>query len=137
LAAQRQEEERIAKEREDAAAKAKAEAEARAQWKQLRPSAKPMPKSQRQAELLRPRKGSCRPRNKLRKAEAERVRKAAEALACPVAGTVQPYSGDPRHASWTGGQYGGCLFDTGKFDLRSEAREKLAKLSGIVLAHPD
>jgi outer membrane protein OmpA-like peptidoglycan-associated protein len=28
------------------------------------------------------------------------------------------------------------LFDTGKFNLRMEAREKLAKLSGIVLAHP-
>jgi outer membrane protein OmpA-like peptidoglycan-associated protein len=28
------------------------------------------------------------------------------------------------------------LFDTGKYNLRSEAREKLARLSGIVLAHP-
>jgi len=28
------------------------------------------------------------------------------------------------------------LFDTGKYNLRPEAREKLAKLSGIVLAHP-
>lgn len=28
------------------------------------------------------------------------------------------------------------LFDTGKYDLRSTAREKLARLSGIVLAHP-
>jgi outer membrane protein OmpA-like peptidoglycan-associated protein len=28
------------------------------------------------------------------------------------------------------------LFDVGKFNLRPEAREKLAKLSGIVLAHP-
>ena len=28
------------------------------------------------------------------------------------------------------------LFDFGKYDLRPEAREKLAKLSGIVLAHP-
>src|SRR6476469_842341 len=31
---------------------------------------------------------------------------------------------------------GDVLFDTGKFDLRPEAREDLAKLSGIVLAHP-
>jgi outer membrane protein OmpA-like peptidoglycan-associated protein len=31
---------------------------------------------------------------------------------------------------------GDVLFDTGKFNLRSEAREALAKLSGIVLAHP-
>jgi outer membrane protein OmpA-like peptidoglycan-associated protein len=28
------------------------------------------------------------------------------------------------------------LFDTGKYDLRPTAREKLARLSGIVLAHP-
>jgi outer membrane protein OmpA-like peptidoglycan-associated protein len=28
------------------------------------------------------------------------------------------------------------LFDTGKFDLRPIAREKLARLGGIVLAHP-
>jgi outer membrane protein OmpA-like peptidoglycan-associated protein len=28
------------------------------------------------------------------------------------------------------------LFDTGKFDLRAIAREKLARLAGIVLAHP-
>jgi outer membrane protein OmpA-like peptidoglycan-associated protein len=28
------------------------------------------------------------------------------------------------------------LFDTGKFDLRPIAREKLARLAGIVLAHP-
>jgi len=28
------------------------------------------------------------------------------------------------------------LFDTGKHDLRPEARERLARLSGIVLAHP-
>jgi len=27
------------------------------------------------------------------------------------------------------------LFDTGKYDLRQEAREKLARLSGIILAH--
>jgi outer membrane protein OmpA-like peptidoglycan-associated protein len=28
------------------------------------------------------------------------------------------------------------LFDIGKYDLRTEAREKLARLSGVVLAHP-
>jgi outer membrane protein OmpA-like peptidoglycan-associated protein len=28
------------------------------------------------------------------------------------------------------------LFDTGKYDLRQAAREKLARLSGIILAHP-
>ena len=31
---------------------------------------------------------------------------------------------------------GDVLFDFGKYDLRQEAREKLAKLSGIILAHP-
>jgi outer membrane protein OmpA-like peptidoglycan-associated protein len=29
------------------------------------------------------------------------------------------------------------LFDTGKYTLRPLAREKLAKISGIVLAYPD
>jgi outer membrane protein OmpA-like peptidoglycan-associated protein len=29
------------------------------------------------------------------------------------------------------------LFDTGKYNLRPAAREKLAKIAGIVLAHPD
>jgi outer membrane protein OmpA-like peptidoglycan-associated protein len=29
------------------------------------------------------------------------------------------------------------LFDTAKFTLRPEAREKLAKISGIILAYPD
>jgi outer membrane protein OmpA-like peptidoglycan-associated protein len=28
------------------------------------------------------------------------------------------------------------LFDTGKYDLRQPTREALARLSGIVLAHP-
>ena len=28
------------------------------------------------------------------------------------------------------------LFDTGKYDLRPPAREALARLSGIVVAHP-
>jgi outer membrane protein OmpA-like peptidoglycan-associated protein len=31
---------------------------------------------------------------------------------------------------------GDVLFDTGKYDLRSNAREILAKVSGIILAHP-
>jgi outer membrane protein OmpA-like peptidoglycan-associated protein len=31
---------------------------------------------------------------------------------------------------------GDVLFATGKYELRPEARERLAKLSGIVLAHP-
>src|SRR6185436_1534462 len=31
---------------------------------------------------------------------------------------------------------GDVLFTTGKYDLRPEARERLAKLTGIVLAHP-
>jgi len=31
---------------------------------------------------------------------------------------------------------GDVLFDFGEYDLRPEAREKLAKLSGIILAHP-
>jgi outer membrane protein OmpA-like peptidoglycan-associated protein len=29
------------------------------------------------------------------------------------------------------------FFDTGKYDLRPEAREKLARLSGVLALHPD
>jgi outer membrane protein OmpA-like peptidoglycan-associated protein len=70
------------------------------------------------------------------KAEAERVRKAAEALRAQLLeqfNRILETRDTPRGLVVN---MGDVLFDTGKFDLRSEAREKLAKLSGIVLAHP-
>ena len=69
------------------------------------------------------------------RAEAERTRKAAEALRAQLLeqfNRVLETRDSPRGLVVN---MGDVLFDTGKFNLRPEAREKLAKLSGIVLAH--
>ena len=136
LAVQRQEEERIAKEREDAAAKAKAEAEARAAVEATEAKRKADAEAQRQAELSAAKEGLMQAKEQAAKAEAERVRKAAEALRAQLLeqfNRILETRDTPRGLVVN---MGDVLFDTGKFDLRSEAREKLAKLSGIVLAHP-
>ena len=136
LAVQRQEEERIAKEREDAAAKAKAEAEARAAAEATEARRKADAEAQRQAELSAAKEGIMQAKEQAAQAEAERVRKAAEALRAQLLeqfNRILETRDTPRGLVVN---MGDVLFDTGKFDLRSEAREKLAKLSGIVLAHP-
>jgi outer membrane protein OmpA-like peptidoglycan-associated protein len=136
LAVQRQEEERTAKEREDAAAKAKAEAEANAAVEAAEAKRKADAEAQRQAELSAAKEGLLQAKEQAAKAEAERVRKAAEALRAQLLeqfNRVLETRDTPRGLVVN---MGDVLFDTGKFDLRSEAREKLAKLSGIVLAHP-
>jgi outer membrane protein OmpA-like peptidoglycan-associated protein len=135
----RQEEERIAKEREDAAAKAKAEAEAKAaveaaeakrkaDAEAAEAQRKADDKAQRQAALAAAKEAAL-------KADAERARKAAEALRAQLLeqfNRVLETRDTPRGLVVN---MGDVLFDTGKFNLRPEAREKLAKLSGIVLAH--
>ena len=129
LAVQRQEEERIAKEREDAAARAKAEAEGKAAVEAAEAKRKSDAEAQRQAELAETREQAA-------KAEAERTRKAAEALRAQLLeqfNRVLETRDTPRGLVVN---MGDVLFDTGKYNLRPEAREKLAKLSGIVLAHP-
>ena len=136
LAVQRQEEERTAKEREDAAAKAKAEAEARAAVEATEARRKADAEAQRQAELSAAKEGLMQAKEQAAQAEAERVRKAAEALRAQLLeqfNRILETRDTPRGLVVN---MGDVLFDTGKFDLRSEAREKLAKLSGIVLAHP-
>jgi outer membrane protein OmpA-like peptidoglycan-associated protein len=129
LAVQRQEEERIAKEREDAAAKAKTEAEDKAAVEAAEAKRKTDAEAERQAELSAAKEQAA-------KAEAERARKAAETLRAQLLeqfNRVLETRDTPRGLVVN---MGDVLFDTGKFDLRSEAREKLAKLSGILLAHP-
>lgn len=136
LAVQRQEEERVAKEREDAAAKAKAEAEARAAVEATEAKRKADAEAQHQAELSAAKEGLMQAKEQAAQAEAERVRKAAEALRAQLLeqfNRILETRDTPRGLVVN---MGDVLFDTGKFDLRSEAREKLAKLSGIVLAHP-
>jgi outer membrane protein OmpA-like peptidoglycan-associated protein len=136
LAVQRQEEERIAKERDDAAAMAKAEAEAKAAVEAAEAKRKANAEAQRQAELAAAKEEVLQAKEQAAKAEAERARKAAETLRAQLLeqfNRVLETRDTPRGLVVN---MGDVLFDTGKFDLRSEAREKLAKLSGIVLAHP-
>ncbi len=136
LAVQRQEEERIAKERDDAAARAKADAEAKAAVEATEAKRQADAEAQRQAELSAAKEEVLRVKEQAAKADAERTRKAAEALRAQLLeqfNRVLETRDTPRGLVVN---MGDVLFDTGKFDLRSEAREKLAKLSGIVVAHP-
>jgi outer membrane protein OmpA-like peptidoglycan-associated protein len=136
LAVQHQEEERIAKERDDAAAQAKADAEAKAAVEAAEAKRQADAEAHRQAELSAAKEEVLRVKEQAAKAEAERTRKAAEALRAQLLeqfNRVLETRDTPRGLVVN---MGDVLFDTGKFDLRPEAREKLAKLSGIVMAHP-
>jgi outer membrane protein OmpA-like peptidoglycan-associated protein len=69
------------------------------------------------------------------KADAEQARQAAEQLRAQLLdqlNRVLETRDTPRGLVIT---MADVLFDTGKYDLRQEAREKLARLSGIILAH--
>lgn len=143
LAVQRQEQARIEGEKQAAAANAKAQAEAKADEE-----------ARRQAELVAAKQAqmkaeadaaaikakaeadALRAKEEAANAEAERSRKAAEDLRNQLLeqlNHILPTTDTPRGLV---ANMGDVLFDFGKYDLRGEAREKLAKLSGIVLAHP-
>ena len=109
------------------AAKAKAEADALAQAKAEADAREA--KALAEAEALKAREEAA-------KAEAEQARKAAEALRAQLLeqfNRILDTRDTPRGLVVN---MADVLFDTGKFDLRPIAREKLARLSGIVLAHP-
>ena len=187
LSAQRQEEERIAKERQAAAAKAKAEAEAKAAVAAAEAKRRADEESRRQAELAAAKEAqikaeaeaaaakaqaeadvaaakakaeaeaaaakakaeadaaaakakteadALRAKEEAAKAEAERARRAAEELRAQLLdqfNRVLETRDTPRGLVVN---MADVLFDTAKYNLRSAAREKLAKLSGIVVAHP-
>jgi len=132
LAAQRQEQARIAAEKDAVAAKARAEAEAKA-----------AEEAQRQAELAAAKQAQLeaeaevtKVREEAAKAEADRNRRAAEDLRNQLLeqfNRILPTRDTERGLKVN---IGDVLFDTGKYELRPPAREALAKLSGIVLAHP-
>jgi len=143
LAAQRQEEERIAKEREAAAAQAKAQAEAKAAEearRQAELTAAREAKMKAEAELAaakaKAEQDALRAKEEAAKAEAERNRKAAEALRAQLLeqfNRILPTTDTPRGLKVN---MADVLFASGKYDLQPPAREALAKLSGIVLGHP-
>ena len=208
LAAQRQQDERIAQEREAAAAQAKAEAEAKAAADAAEAKRKADEETQRQAELAAAREArmkaeaevaamkakmeadaqaakakadaealvqakaeaealaartkaeadalaarakaeadareakadaeaaALKAKEEAARAEAEQARTAAEALRAQLLeqfNRILDTRDSPRGLVLN---MADVLFDTGKFDLRPIAREKLARLAGIVLAHP-
>lgn len=99
-----------------AALKAKMEADAAAQ------------KAKMEADALKAKEEAA-------KAEAERARKAAEDLRAQLLGQLNQVletKDSPRGLIVT---MADVLFDVGKYDLRPTTREKLARLSGIVIAH--
>ena len=70
------------------------------------------------------------------KAEADRARKAAEDLRAQLLdqfNRILETRDTPRGLVIT---MADVLFDTGKYEVRPNTREQLAKLSGILLAHP-
>ena len=173
LTAQRQEEERIAQEREAAAAQAKAEAEAKAAAEAAEAKRKADDEAQRQAELAAAReakikaeadlaavkakmeadaqaaqakaeaealaartKAEADEREAKAMAEVEQARKAAEALRAQLLEQFNRILDTRDTQRGLVINMADVLFDTGKFELRPIAREKLARLAGIVLAHP-
>ena len=165
LAVQRQEEERIEKERAAAAAQAKAAAEAKAAEEAAEAKRKADAEAaeakrkadleaQRQAELAAAREAqmkaeadaaavkakaeadALKAKEEAAKAETERVRLAAEQLRAQL---LEQFNRILETRDTPRGlvvNMGDVLFDTGKHNLRPPAREALAKLSGIVLGHP-
>lgn len=164
LAAQRQEEERIRNESEAAAAKAKAEAEAKAAREAAEAKRRADEEAKRQAELAAAKQAqmkaeadaaaarakaeadaaaakakaeadALRAKEESAKAEAERARQAAEQLRAQLLeqlNRVLETKDTPRGLVVT---MADVLFDTGKYNLRPPTREKLARLSGIILAN--
>jgi outer membrane protein OmpA-like peptidoglycan-associated protein len=164
LAFQRQEEERIANEKAAAAAKAKGEAEAKAAAEAAEAKRKADAEAaefkrradeeaRRQAELSRAREAqmkaeadaaalkakveadALKAKEEAANAEAERARRAAEELRAQLLrqlNQILETKDTPRGLVVT---MADVLFDVGKYDLRPATREKLARLSGIVLAH--
>jgi outer membrane protein OmpA-like peptidoglycan-associated protein len=143
FAAQRQQEARIAAEREAAAAKAKAEAEAKAAEEAQRQAdfsaaKEAQMKAEADAAAVRAKAeaDALKAKEEAARAEAERSRQAANVLRTQLLeqfNHVLETRDSPRGLIVN---MGDVLFDFGKYDLRTEAREKLAKLSGIALGHP-
>jgi outer membrane protein OmpA-like peptidoglycan-associated protein len=136
LAVQRQEEERIANEREAAAAKAKAEAEAKAadeaaEAKRQADEAAAEARRKADAELAAQEAATKAAEEKRLAAEREKQQLRARLL--DQFNRVLPTTDSDRGLVVN---MGDVLFDTGKSDLRPEAREALAKLTGIVLNYP-
>lgn len=136
LAVQREDHRRIVEEREAAAAQAKAEAEAKAaaeaaEAKRDADAAAAQAKRKADAEIAAKQAEIAAKQAAVQEAEREKQQLRARLLA--QFNRVLPTTDTDRGLVVN---MGDVLFDTGKSDLRSEAREALAKLTGIVLNYP-
>ena len=143
LAAQRQEQARIEAEREAAAAAAKAAAEAKAAEEARRQAeltaakeAQMKAEAEAAAAKAKAKEDALKAQEAAARADAERQRQAAAALRAQLLdqfNSILDTRDTPRGLVVS---LGDVLFATGKYDLKSDAQLKLAKLSGIILAHP-
>ncbi len=143
LAAQRQQEERIAVERDAAAAKAKSEAEAKADEEAKRQAELTAAKQARmQAEAdsaalkAKMEADALKAKEQAAQADAERARQATADLRAQLLDQLNRILDTRDTPRGLVVSMGDVLFALGKYDLQPDAREKLAKLSGVVLAHP-
>jgi len=136
LAAERQEQARIAAEREAAAAAATAAAQAKAAEEAKRQAELTAAKEAQMKAEAQAKEATLRAQEEAARAEVERQRRAAAALRAQLLeqfNSILETRDTPRGLVVN---LGDVLFDTGKYDLKSDAQLKLAKLSGIILAHP-
>jgi outer membrane protein OmpA-like peptidoglycan-associated protein len=147
LAVQRQEQARIAAEKQAAAdaaaAQAKAEAERKADEEakrqaELAAAKQAQMKAEADAAAVKAKAeaDALKAKEEAARADAERSEKAAAQLRAQLLdqfNRILETRDTPRGLVVN---MGDVLFDFGKYDLRPEAREKLAKLTGIVLGHP-
>ncbi len=136
LSVHRQEVQRVAQEQAAAAAKAKAQAEAKAaaeavEAKRIADAKAAEAKQKADAEIAA--QEAARKLAEEQKQAAEREKQQLRARLLEQFNRVLPTTDTDRGLVVN---MGDVLFDTGKSDLRSEAREALAKLSGIVLNYP-
>lgn len=142
LAAQRQDQAQIAAEKEAVAARARAEAEEKAAQEAKRQAELAAAKqAQMKAEadaaaiMAKSEADALKAKEEAARAEAKRAEKAAADLRAQLLEQFNRILETRDTARGLVVNLGDVLFDFGKYDLRPEAREKLAKLSGIILAH--
>jgi outer membrane protein OmpA-like peptidoglycan-associated protein len=154
LSVQRQDAERIENARMAAAATAKAAAEAKAAEEAAAAKRQSDLEAQRQAELAAAKEAQMRAeasaqqaqakaqqdalmaKEEAAKADAARARKAAEDLRAELLAQLNRILDTTDTPRGLVVNVGDVLFDVGKYSLTQDAQLKLARLSGIVLAHP-
>lgn len=140
LSSQTQEALRIQKEKEDAAAAAAASASATA-------NAQAAAEAKRQAELTAAKEGQMKAeaaaaaaqsqaKEDAARAEAQRAKAATEALRAQLLSQLNAVLQTTDSPRGLVVNMGDVLFETAKYALSTDAKLKLARLSGVILSHP-